>query len=818
MYPFTTTLNIVCSLASWEAQALKSSNIDVEHLFLGLCKLEDVLAMDYSSIENMSREDWGNFLKEGNIFVSSLIKVGIDCKKARRRFREILRQTDYQKGPFVGHLTERSERLLSSTEALCIKEDLGDKVLEILFMYILRDGSESLERLFREHNVNLLLLEDYMEYLQKFMGFCRLFPTVENGKEHDSGDTTASTEARPSQPAVTTKTSTPFLDKFGRDLTKLAREGKFEPVIGRSEEIRKIAQILVQKKKNNPILVGDAGVGKTCLVEGFAQRVVAPDAPELIKDFRIVEIAMGSLVAGTKFRGEFEEKLETIINEASSDPNIVLFIDEIHTMVNAGATSDGSLSAGNILKPMLARGSIKCIGATTVKEYRLYVEKDSALERRFQVIWVDEPTRDEAIQILKGLKSRYEEYYTLVIPDRVIEKTVELSMRYMADFKLPDKAIDIIDQACARKLLKTLSPVDFGMKGEKSELKLEDVARVISERCRIPVNSLTVEESRRLLEMEQYLKKRVMGQDGAIKDISEVVRTSKTDLGDPNKPKGVFLFLGMTGIGKTELAKALAEFLFFDEKQLISFDMSEYMEKHSVAKLIGAPPGYVGYEEEGLLTSKVRTSPFSVILFDEIEKAHPDVFDLFLQIFDEGRLTDAHGRKVSFSETIIIMTSNLGSSMTSAVPKRQIGFSLDSRSEGQENASTKDEAWKKDYETNIMYAVSGAFRPEILNRIQKKVIFYPLGREVMTLIIDKIAARLNDRLKLKGMGISLDDAARSFLMEKGYSEKFGAREMQRAFDLYVSQPIAAGILNGDIKEGSSLLFTVHDDNIRFTTI
>ena len=809
---------IAFSLAVYEAKALKSKFIDSEHLFLGLLKVEDILTAGIEKVHNISESDWQDACGEIRKFRDILSERGFDPKKARRRLRKIIYESQEEKGEFSGHRTPRCREIFSIAEGFLLRQESYNQIrLRHLFVAVLSKESSLLDTLFSDLSI------DKNDLLKIFAG-----DFVWRKLQHEEAHSEKVEEKGKKHP-MPTKTRTPLLDKFGRDLTRLAKEGKLLPCIGRKEEIRKVAQILVQKRKNNPIVVGDAGVGKTCIIEGLAQRIIEPDASPNIRNFRIVELSMGSIVAGTKYRGEFEERLEMLIKEASSDPNIVLFIDEIHTVVGAGAVSDGALDASNILKPALARGTIRCIGAITTAEYRKYIEKDSALERRFQLVWVDEPTREETVLILKGLKPDFEKYHGLKIPDEVIEKAVEFSMRYLTDFRLPDKAIDIIDQACARKVLKTISPVKLKENTDVEEITLEDVARVVSERCRIPIENLTEEESERLIKMEKYLSKRIFGQDHAVKEVAETIRSAKAGLKDPKKPIGVFLFLGTNGTGKTELAKTLAEFLFNDENRLITFDMSEYQEKYSISKLIGAPPGYVGYNEEGQLTSKIRTNPYSVVLFDEIEKACPEVFDIFLQIFDEGRLTDAHGRRVNFSEAVIILTSNIGSSFATVqrriginiyenvkinkaetiTPKKTIGVSPE-----KENIEEPGKKWKS-YTEQIFQAINTTFRPEFLNRIQKKIVFYPLSRETVKLIINKIAKELNQLLSSKGIEIVLSDSAIDFLMKKGYNEAYGAREMKRTFEQYISEPLSQMLLKGGVKSGQVVRASSSGDAIRF---
>lgn len=811
---------IAFALAGMEAQALESMYLDTEHLFLGLCKIEDILIQDGVAIPGLGEEQLEGARQEARSFRDFLGEQEIDPKRARRRLRKILYESQEERGEFSGHRTQRCRDAFEIAARFCRHEAEGSLALRHFLAAVLIQESPAIDRLLSELSVDKADIE-------RALG-CGDMGELEPSIGRPSGEPAKKEGAEPHRPA---EGKTPFLDQFGRDVTRLAAEGKLDPTIGRKEEMRKVAQVLAQKKKNNPILVGDAGVGKTCIVEGLAQRIVEPEAPEVISDFRIIELSMGSLVAGAMYRGQFEERLNTMVRESSSDPNIIIFIDEIHTMMGAGKAGGEALDAANILKPALARGDIKCIGATTTAEYRKYIEKDSALERRFQLVWVDEPSREETILILGGLRPRFEQHFTLTIPDRVLERAVELSMRYLTDFRLPDKAIDIVDQACARKILGSLTPRRSDGEGAVEEITVEDVAKVVSDRCRIPVESLTVEESERLLKIEEHLGARVIGQDQAIKDVAETIRSAKAGLKDPRKPVGTFLFLGATGTGKTELGKALAEFLFFDKERLITFDMTEYQEKHTVSKLIGSPPGYVGYEEEGQLTGKVRTYPYSVVLFDEIEKAHPDIFNLFLQIFDEGRLTDAHGRKANFSEAVIIMTSNLGASVSllkkpmgvdiserqgaaaGEIPAREgAGVSLEEE-EAPESAGAK---WK-DYEGQIRRSIRRALRPELLNRIQKEIVFYPLSRATVKRVVEKIEREFNERLSSRETRIELSDEAVEFMLERGYSEEYGAREMQRTFEQYVSEPLSQMILKGGVGPGHVVRVLANSSGLRFET-
>lgn len=638
---------------------------------------------------------------------------------------------------------------------------------------------------------------------------------------------------------------TPTLDQYSRDLTEFARQGKLDPVIGRSVEIQRVMQILSRRTKNNPCLIGEPGVGKTAVVEGLAQLIVSGEVPETLADKRLVTLDLSGMIAGSKYRGEFEERIKKVLQEVMQAGNVLLFIDEIHTIIGAGS-AEGTMDASNILKPSLARGELQLIGATTIEEYRKHIEKDAALERRFQPITVDEPSEDESVRILEGLRPRYEAHHKVSITDTAIKEAVQLSARYISDRFLPDKAIDLIDEAASRlrladyaepaeikKLSEEITKLEsqkeeavraeeferagqLKKKQEKKEEKIakikeewikarrdkklvvgeNEVADVVSLWTRIPVKKLTEEENERLKKLESVLHERVIGQDEAVSAVSRAIRRGRVGLKDPHRPIGSFLFLGPTGVGKTELSKALAEAMFGTEQALIRVDMSEYMEKHSVSKIVGSPPGYVGYEEGGQLSEKVRRNPYSVILFDEIEKAHPDVFNILLQVLDDGHITDSQGRKIDFKNTVLIMTSNAGASRI--VSPKTLGFAA------RENKETD----YKNMKDGVMDEVRRLFKPEFLNRIDEIVVFHQLDRDNMKQIVDillgNIEKRSESQMEIK---LSFDDAAREFLIEKGYDPKYGARPLRRAIQNELEDKLAEAMLDDKVKAGDEVLVT-----------
>lgn len=643
--------------------------------------------------------------------------------------------------------------------------------------------------------------------------------------------------------------ATPTLDQFSRDMTMDARMGNLDPVIGREKEIERVLQILSRRMKNNPCMVGEPGVGKTAVAEGIAYLIAAGDVPDTVRDKRLLSLDLSSMVAGSKYRGEFEERIKKVIAEVKNAGNVILFVDELHTIIGAGG-AEGAIDASNILKPSLSRGEIQMIGATTRAEYRKYIEKDAALERRFQPVYVEEPTNEETVEILKGLRSAYEEHHHVEISDQALEAAVSLSVRYISDRFLPDKAIDLMDEACSRKRLgfgkkakKTL-PLELEIqafsddienlleagdideaaellkKQRKLETKLdkmkqnknaksvvvdaEDIADVVSVWTKIPVNKLTEQESKRLERLEEELHKRVVGQNEAVDAVARAIKRSRVGLKDPKRPVGSFLFLGPTGVGKTELSKALAEAVFGSEDALIRVDMSEYMEKHSVSKLIGSPPGYVGFEEGGQLSEKVRSNPYSVILFDEIEKAHSDVFNILLQVLDDGHITDSQGRKVDFKNTIIIMTSNTGAQRI--IDPKKLGFVTVS------NADTEHEDMKK----NVMDEVKQNFKPEFLNRIDDIIVFRALTEEdvrnISNLLLKELKQRVASQMEIQ---LKFGDAVKKLIFEKGYDKKYGARPLKRAIQTNIEDELAEAVLKGEIKRGDTVQVTVRNDKVKF---
>lgn len=641
-----------------------------------------------------------------------------------------------------------------------------------------------------------------------------------------------------------TKTSTPFLDNFGKDLTMLASKGKLDPVIGREDEIDQTIQILNKRKKNNPILIGESGVGKTAIVEGLAIRIHNKQVDRWLFNKRIIELNITSVVSGTKYRGEFEQRMEEIIKEVQNNPDIILFIDELHNVIGAGGAS-GSMDAANIIKPALARGEMRCIGATTVDEYKKVIESDSALERRFQKVYVNIPSKEDTVKILKQISAKYEDYHGVIFSDEIIEKCVELSDRYITYRNFPDKAIDLMDEVGSRvklsnvfvseeikKLENDLKDAELKKKEAASQqnyesaakfrdlikdinikieeenvswqkkaremriqVTVEDVAKIIAKQTGIPLNKLTDSENEKLLQLDSYLKDRIIGQEEAITKITDAIQRSRIGIQDPNKPIASFLFLGSTGVGKTHLAKILSRYLFDTDESFIRFDMSEYMEKFNVTKLIGAPPGYVGHEDKGLLTEKVKNRPYAIVLFDEIEKAHKDIFNILLQVLDEGKLTDSHGKEVNFRNTIIIMTSNIGTDKI--LTDKKLGFAV--------NNSISDSVNDK-----VMSELKKEFRPELLNRIDEKIVFQPLSEENILKIVDIELGHMISRIEQKGYKLNIDMSVKKFLMDNGYDRDYGARPLKRAITSYVETPIAKFLLSKKVKPGTVLKLKFDD--------
>ncbi len=740
--------------------------------------------------------------------------------------------------PSAVHVLENSYR-----EAVRFRSQLIGT--EHILMALLKEGDCVAVRLLNTMNINVQKL--YIDLLSAM------------GEDANNAREEMMRGGQPRRPQRASENSapasqTPTLDEYSRDLTALAKDGKLDPVIGREKEIERVIQILSRRTKNNPCLIGEPGVGKTAVVEGLAQLIVSGDVPETMRDKRVVMLDLSGMVAGSKYRGEFEERIKNVINEVIESGNVLLFIDEIHTIIGAGG-AEGALDASNILKPSLARGELQLIGATTIDEYRKYIEKDAALERRFQPVTVEEPTEEETVEILKGLRPRYEEHHRVTITDDAINAAVKLSARYITDRYLPDKAIDVMDEA-ASKVRMTVYTEPGSIKSLEQEIekldadkeaairneeydrasdikkkqarrqdKLDkvrkewedeknctelfvtenDIADVVSGWTKIPVSKLAEEETEKLLRLEETLHKRVVGQDDAVTAVAKAIRRGRVGLKDPKRPIGSFLFLGPTGVGKTELCKALAEAMFGSEDAMIRVDMSEYMEKYSVSKMIGSPPGYVGYEEGGQLSEQVRRNPYSVILFDEIEKAHPDVFNILLQVLDDGHITDAQGHKIDFKNTIIIMTSNAGAS--SIVSPKHLGFSSDN----------DDERKYNEMSTDVMDEVRRIFKPEFLNRIDDIIVFHQLTKEnmkdIVTILLNDVAKRTKSQLNIR---ISAGDDVKDLLIEKGYDEKYGARPLKRTIQNLIEDGLSEEILDGRIREGDSVRITVKNGELKFT--
>ncbi len=812
---FTDRARRVVVLAQEEARLLNHNYIGTEHILLGL-------------------------IHEGEgVAAQALESLGISLEAVRNQVEEIIGQGSSSPS---GHIpfTPRAKKVLelSLREAL----QLGHNYIgtEHVLLGLIREGEGVAAQVLVKLGADLSKVRQ--EVIQQLSGYSgsgsgRETVGASSGQGSEQGGQSGSL----------------VLDQFGRNLTSDARAKKLDPVIGRLRETERVMQVLSRRTKNNPVLVGEPGVGKTAIVEGLAQKIVSNDVPELLRDKQLYTLDLGALVAGSRYRGDFEERLKKVLKEIRTRGDIILFIDELHTLVGAGA-AEGAIDAASILKPMLARGELQTIGATTLEEYRKYLEKDAALERRFQPITVDEPTLSHTIEIVKGLRDRYEQHHRVTITDQALVAAANLADRYIADRHLPDKAIDLIDEAGSRLRIKRMStPPDFkeiekkladvterkkqavesqdfetagALRDEEKDLleqrtevmaqaraeghdlfdevDEEAIAEVLSIWTGIPVYKLTEEETQKLLRMEEALHKRVIGQDDAIKAVSQAIRRTRAGLKDPKRPGGSFIFLGPSGVGKTELAKTLAEFLFGDENSLISLDMSEYMDKFTVSRLVGAPPGYVGYDEGGQLTEAVRRKPFSVVLFDEIEKAHPDVFNTLLQILEEGRLTDAQGRSVDFRNSVLIMTSNLG---TADLRKARVGFATADEGASYERMKEK-----------VNDALKAQFRPEFLNRIDDTIVFHELSIDEVTEIVDLMIKRTSDQLRAQGLGLELTDAAKEWLARTGYDPQLGARPLRRAIQHNVEDALSERILYKEFHAGEIIVVDVEDDEIVFRAI
>ena len=812
---FTRQAKAALQIAENAARSWKHSYIGTEHILVGLLKEQEGTA--------------GKILEE----------FGVDPEKLETLITQLIAPSGVLVAEKSAGYSPRAQKIKEQAVKEAEKQKEEQAGTEHLLLAMLRETDCVGTRLLYTMGVNIQ----------------KLYSAVLSAAEIDSNSTLEELQMQKKQKENKNST-TPTLDQYSRDLTAMAADGKLDPVVGREKEIARLIQILSRRTKNNPCLVGEPGVGKTAIVEGLAQRIISGMVPDSVKNKRVVVLDLSGMVAGSKYRGEFEERIRNVINEVRSNQGILLFIDELHTIIGAGG-AEGALDASNILKPSLSRGEIQLIGATTLEEYRKYIEKDAALERRFQPVTVEEPSEEETLEILKGLRPYYEQHHGVAIEDSALEAAVKMSVRYINDRFLPDKAIDIIDEAASKVRLggyhvtpemdvlelklreiqndkeKAVKAADLSMAKElqarQSEIEAEiagykekeerrnkrkkisvtesSVADIISDWTKIPGQRLTEGETRRLARLEKELHKRVIGQDEAVKSVAQAVKRGRVGLKDPNRPIGSFLFLGPTGVGKTELSKALAEAVFGSEQAMIRVDMSEYMEKHSVSKLIGSPPGYVGYDEGGQLSEKVRRNPYSVLLFDEIEKAHPDVFNILLQVLDDGHITDAHGRKVDFKQTIIIMTSNAGAQ--SIIEPKKLGF-----------MSNQDE--KQDYDrmkSGVMEEVRRLFKPEFLNRIDEIMVFHPLNKshikKIVNIMLKKLEKRCREQLEIE---LKITESVREFLAESGFDSKYGARPLRRAIQTKLEDPMANALLEGRIKRGETVRIQLRQKEICFTPV
>ncbi len=821
---FTQSAIKVLKLAQYEAKHLKHAHVGTEHILLGL-------------------------LHEGtNVAAKALSSIGIDLYTVRQRVHELVEKEDFDdlETEEIGYSPEAKTIMESAVEQA---QSLGHDYIgtEHILLGIIYDtesiACEILISLGADldiiHDAILdLLNEDTLNDMPKLNVF------NENKAPKKDNNTKDNKQKNNS--------ATPLLDKYGRDLNILAQEEKIDPVIGRNREIERVIQILSRRTKNNPILIGEPGVGKTAVTEGLAQRLINGNIPKVLASKRIISLNMASLVAGTKYRGDFEDRLKKIIDEIIENKNIILFIDEMHTLIGAGA-AEGSMDAANILKPALSRGEIQVIGATTLKEYKKYIEKDSALERRFQTIMVNEPSVEDAISILKGIRNKYEEFHCAKITDEAIKAAVKISQRYITDRFLPDKAIDLMDEASAKVRLKTVNiPTNISQLEQKiqdlkkakekaidnqdyelaatirdQEIQIkeelataktawetqnnaqiavteEDIADVATLWTGIPVKRLVAKEADRLLHIEDIIHKRVVGQNEGVNAVAKAIRRARAGLKDPKRPIGSFLFLGPTGVGKTELARSLAEAIFGDESAMIRFDMSEYMEKHTVSRMLGAPPGYIGYDEGGLLTNAVRRKPYAVILLDEIEKAHPDIFNILLQVLDDGRLTDSQGRTVDFKNTVIIMTSNAGAFKLQPQKTNTMGFTVN-----------EDKQIKQNAKKIVMDEVKRQFKPEFLNRIDEIIIFEPLTDKELTQIVTLLLNDVQKRLAEMDIELIIKDEVKSYLLKHGTDTIYGARPLKRAVQRYLQDPLAEQLLQKNIKSMQKIIIDCVEDKLTF---